>query len=64
MFSIVKTSHKIMLSHKVMLSWGTLRRSAQVLSLQISWVAAASRNLGTITRIIVKWEDLANLASW
>ena len=54
MFSIIKTSHnimlsyKVMLSHKVMLSCRALRRSAQVLSLRISWVAAARRNLGTI----------------
>jgi len=39
-----------MLSHKVMLSYQALCRSAQVVSQQTSLVAAARRNLGTITK--------------
>jgi len=60
-------SHIVMLSHKVMLSCRALRRSAQVLSLRISWVAATRRNLGTIKeqssqaieskQVNKKWEE-------
>jgi len=40
-----------MLSDKVMLSCQALCRSAQVVSQRTFWVAAARRNLGTITSI-------------
>ena len=40
-------SHKVVLSRKVVLSCQALCRSAQVVSLRTSWVAATRRNLGT-----------------
>jgi len=40
-------SHNVVLSRKVVLSRQALCRSAQVVSLRTSWVAATRRNLGT-----------------
>jgi len=58
-------SHKVMLSHNLPLSCQALCRSAQVVSLRTSGVAAARRNLGTISILNRKFDlDTCDNATW